>query len=167
MKKISLLIFLVTVIFSIEGCAAFKGLTEKPVGDETIVRSISRVDSIAAAGLPADTIALERNLLERESYLSADEKYRGASAVSRESGAKESFYSVQIASAEKSTIIDQAAQKARREFGESTSVVRVGGQYCLRIGNYKDKADAEALRKIAVSYGYEYAWIVQTYLNRY
>ena len=164
MFKIVIAFAVVFIVTS--GCTAFKNMTEKNTEKNYAITSISREDSVVIAGTAVDTVVLVGKVSENESIQSGDERFRGISSIENNGVEKGSIFSVQIVSAEKNDIIEQAAEKARREFTETVRIVEIGKQFCIRVGNFENRKSAENFRKTAISYGYEYAWIVQTYLNR-
>lgn len=71
-------------------------------------------------------------------------------------------YRVQIFASSTQEGADKIASEARFKFTERVYVEYDAPYYKVRVGNYKNRADAEILREKARNMGYPDAWIVQT-----
>lgn len=81
------------------------------------------------------------------------------------SGAKVPGYRVQIFASSTQNGAEQVASEARFKFTEQIYVEFDPPYYKVRLGDYRNRADAEILREKAKSLGYHDAWIVQTEVN--
>ena len=149
------------------GCSTLRSLKKiKPREAKVVEQSTavpSRLDSLWRSQVPVDTVVLSPR--EKQS----SEIYNGAYKGIREPGhadlgaeASIQGYRVQLASAESREELEPLLIKIEREMQRTAYLEFRGDRYTLRIGDFQDKAVAEAERKRAVSYGYKHAWIVQT-----
>ena len=123
----------------------------------------SLLDSLWRSPMPVDTVILEERPVAREWLEETQAEHRRGPA-SAEVGrvAKVWGYRVQLASSGKKGELESVFLRVQREFDKPAYIEKHSDCYCLRIGNFTNKAEAEALRARAVSYGYRHAWIVQT-----
>lgn len=146
----------------VTGCAGFRNLGgggkfEPPVTGEWIV---SRVDSIASSGLLADTIMLGPGE-EYANYPGGRAMLTGPASVEAGYRASVPGYRIQLASSEERREIERLVQRVERELESKTYIERYSGRFCLRVGDFEDRAEAETLRVRAVAYGFRFAWVVQ------
>ncbi len=80
-------------------------------------------------------------------------------------GTKVPGYRVQIFASSTQEGADKVASEARFKFTEQVYVEYEPPYYKVRLGNYKNRSDAEILREKAKNLGYLDAWIVQTEVN--
>ncbi|MBN2379826.1 SPOR domain-containing protein [candidate division WOR-3 bacterium] len=78
------------------------------------------------------------------------------------SGNMVSGYRVQIFASSTNEGANKVASEARFKFTESVYVEYDAPYYKVRVGDYKNRSDAEILREKARNVGYSDAWIVQT-----
>jgi len=74
-------------------------------------------------------------------------------------------YRVQIFASSTNEGAEKVAGEARFKFTERVYVEYVAPYYKVRVGDYKNRSDAEILREKARNLGYPDAWIVQTEVN--
>ncbi len=74
-------------------------------------------------------------------------------------------YRVQIFASSTNEGANKVASEARFKFTERAYVEYDAPYYKVRIGDYKNRSDAEILREKAKNLGYGDAWIVQTEVN--
>ncbi|MEA3310729.1 MAG: SPOR domain-containing protein [candidate division WOR-3 bacterium] len=74
-------------------------------------------------------------------------------------------YRVQIFASSTNEGANKVASEARFKFTERVYVEYDAPYYKVRIGDYKNRSDAEILREKAKNLGYGDAWIVQTEVN--
>lgn len=80
-------------------------------------------------------------------------------------GTKVPGYRVQIFASSTQEGADKVASEARFKFTEQVYVEYEPPYYKVRLGDYKNRSDAEILREKAKNLGYLDAWIVQTEVN--
>lgn len=80
-------------------------------------------------------------------------------------GTKVPGYRVQIFASSTNEGAERVASEARFKFTEQVYVEYEPPYYKVRVGDYKNRSDAEILREKAKSLGYPDAWIVQTEVN--
>ncbi|HUU29455.1 MAG TPA: SPOR domain-containing protein [archaeon] len=120
------------------------------------------MDSLWLAPLPVDTVVLqERARVNSGAPAVSPERRRGPSSAQVGSVDRVWGYRVQLASAEKKEELQTLCLRVEREFGTTAYLEKLGGRYCLRVGDYLDKTEAEEQRLRAVSFGFKHAWIVQ------
>ncbi len=81
------------------------------------------------------------------------------------SGNKVPGYRVQIFASSTNEGAEKIASEARFKFTEQIYVEFDNNYYKVRVGDYKNRSDAEILREKAKNLGYLDAWIVQTEVN--
>ena len=120
---------------------------------------VSPLDSLWRSALPVDTVVLE----ERPAGTAEQTKYNPAPAPAEiVSPGKAWGYRVQLASSANKKELEALLARVEREFGTRPVLEELEGRYSLRIGSFRSMEAAETERKRAFSYGYKYAWIVQT-----
>lgn len=81
------------------------------------------------------------------------------------SGATVPGYRVQIFASSTNEGAEKIASEARFKFTERIYVEYEAPYYKVRVGDYKNRSDAEILKQKAINVGYSDAWIVQTEVN--
>ncbi|NLI97226.1 SPOR domain-containing protein [bacterium] len=81
------------------------------------------------------------------------------------SGNKVPGYRVQLFASSTNDGAEKIASEARFKFTEQVYVEYDPPYYKVRVGDYKNRSDAEILREKAKNLGYLDAWIVQTEVN--
>lgn len=74
-------------------------------------------------------------------------------------------YRVQLFASATNDGANKIASEARFKFTEQVYVEYEAPYYKVRVGDYKNRSDAEILREKAKNLGYPDAWIVQTEVN--
>jgi hypothetical protein len=80
-------------------------------------------------------------------------------------GATVPGYRVQIFASSTNEGAEKIASEARFKFTERVYVEYDAPYYKVRVGDYKNRSDAEILKQKAINVGYSDAWIVQTEVN--
>ncbi|MEA1996678.1 MAG: SPOR domain-containing protein [Gemmatimonadota bacterium] len=154
------------------GCSSVRQILKRPqTGNaaSAISAAPSLSDSLWRAPLPVDTVILEEKVESRGEVAGpggrscpAIELRRGAGSAEIGSISRDWGYRVQLASVERKEDLQDICLRVEREFEIPAFVEKHDERYVLRIGAFLDKKEAEALRRLAVSFGYKHAWIVQT-----
>jgi hypothetical protein len=80
-------------------------------------------------------------------------------------GATAPGYRVQIFASSTNEGAEKIASEARFKFTERVYVEYDAPYYKVRVGDYKNRSDAEILKQKAINVGYSDAWIAQTEVN--
>jgi hypothetical protein len=152
--------------FSTAGCSAVSrvrtALERKPAAPPA--RVVSRLDSLASAGLPVDTLLLagEPARLWPSAPGAADEYWLGPASAEVGPLARVQGWRVQLASSEKKQELESLVPGVERELGARVYLENLGTRYCLRVGDFRNREQADSERLRAVSFGFKHAWVVQT-----
>ena len=145
------------------GCVGLKArlsaLRRHPQPASAVQEVVSPLDSLWRCALPVDTVVLE----ERPAGTAEQTEYNPAPApADLVTPGKAWGYRVQLASSADKKELEALLARVEREFGTRPVLEELEGRYSLRIGSFRNMETAETERLRAFSYGYKYAWIVQT-----
>ena len=145
------------------GCAGLKArlsaLRHHPQPAAAMQEVVSPLDSLWRSALPVDTVVLE----ERPAGAAEQTEYKPVPApADLVTPGKAWGYRVQLASSADKKELEALLARVEREFGARPVLEESEGRYSLRIGSFRSSEAAELEQKRALSYGYKYAWIVQT-----
>ena len=119
--------------------------------------------TVQPGSLPTDTLVLEpENLSTESSAAGLSARQRAPGSVALGAGYTEPGYRVQLASSTVRKDPESLVGRVERELESKSYLEEHEGSWCLRLGNFTDREKAEALRARAVSFGFKYAWVVQT-----
>jgi len=152
------------------GCGMLRNLKSIRIGKKQAAEQpaavSSRLDSLWQEKLPADTILLKARKKEEPAlYPAIREDRRRPGYVDLMAGGPLPGYRVQLASAERKEELEPLLLKIRQEMKTEAYLELHGARYTVRIGDFRNKAEAEAEKKRAVLFGYRQAWVVQTKVN--
>ena len=156
-------IILVMILLMLSGCAWLQNMKVPGGAKEQPRLPIvqSRIDSLVAVGIPTDTLILEidgKNAIFKEALNSLS----GNATVEAGYRGKIIGYRVQIASSLQSKELEALIPRIEREMERRTYIQMLSGRFCLRVGDFRERFEAEEFQKRAVSFGFKYAWVVQT-----
>ncbi|MBN2288328.1 MAG: SPOR domain-containing protein [Candidatus Glassbacteria bacterium] len=149
------------------GCSVLRSLKEIRSGGqkepERPAEAASRMDSLWQAQLPADTILLAprpENKAAVPEGLQLGPREPGFADLGTKAAVP--GYRVQLASSERREELEPLMIKVESEMKTAAYLELHSDRYTLRIGDFRNKAEADAERNRAVSFGYRHAWVVQT-----
>ncbi|MFH1071042.1 MAG: SPOR domain-containing protein [Candidatus Glassbacteria bacterium] len=170
MRRIAGLALSIALLGAVAGCSVIRDLRDRirsrrePAGQVVQARSV--LDSVWLSGSPVDTVRLQPLPAGAAAGpVELPERRRAPAAIEIAAPEKVAGYRVQLASSQSREELAALLRRVEREFGLTPYLEGQEGFFTLRIGAFLDRQDAAAERERAVSYGYKYAWIVQTYVS--
>ena len=149
----AILILLAMLLFSCAG-------TREPVKEETVEETKSKYDeSFDPLSLNDDDIIIAANIKKVPEENKPSEKSDEHRVQKETSG-----FRVQILATkniETASLFEQEASERFEQLGHRTYLVFEAPLYKIRLGDCKDRSEAETLRDTAVEYGYRESFIVK------
>ncbi|OGF98153.1 MAG: hypothetical protein A2Z86_07235 [Candidatus Glassbacteria bacterium GWA2_58_10] len=157
------LFLLLSGVLLLSGCAGLKArlsaLRHHPQPAPAAQEVVSPLDSIWRSAVPVDTVILQ----ERPAEAAGQTEHNPAPAPAELVAPGKAWgYRVQLASSADKKELEVLLARVEREFGTRPALEESAGRYSLRIGSFRNLEAAEFERQRALSYGYKFAWIVQT-----